>query len=61
MAGVSLVGFSGSLIKDSIKYSFTPNSVTKSELPPEPIDTPEATTVLVGKLAHDSKLRKADK
>jgi len=42
MAGVSLVGFSGSLIKDSVKESFT----LKSELPP--IDSPEATTVLIG-------------
>jgi hypothetical protein len=56
MAGVSLVGFSGSLIKDFVKDTFTLNFVpglTKSELPPtEPIDSPEATTVLVGKLLH---------
>jgi drug/metabolite transporter (DMT)-like permease len=49
MAGVSLVGFSGSLIKNSIKDSFTPNPFTKlskSEIPsPEPIETPQ---VLVG-------------
>jgi hypothetical protein len=49
MAGVSLVGFSGSLVKDSVKDSFSPNTPSKSELPPpEPIETPEATTVLVG-------------
>lgn len=55
MAGVGLVGFSGSLIKDTIKESSLPASIkyitgSLSDLPPpEPIDKPEATTVLVGK------------
>ncbi|THU99342.1 hypothetical protein K435DRAFT_855761 [Dendrothele bispora CBS 962.96] len=56
MSGVALVGFSGSLIKDSVKESAIVNylapswsSLSDSDLPPpEPIDKPEATTVLVG-------------
>jgi len=55
MVGVSLVGLSGSLIKDSVNDSFTSDLVqvvvraSKGLPPPEPIDSPEATTVLVGK------------
>ncbi|KAF5365781.1 hypothetical protein D9758_003181 [Tetrapyrgos nigripes] len=56
MAGVGLVGFSGSLIKDAVKESSIGSylasswsSVSDSDLPPpEPIEKPEATTVLVG-------------
>lgn len=56
MTGVGLVGFSGSLIKDVVKEplinyvgSLTGHS---SDLPPpEPIEKPEATTVLVGKVS----------
>jgi hypothetical protein len=56
MVGVSLVGLSGSFIKDSIKDTITSGLVgraiaSSSDLPPpEPIEKPEATTVLVGKV-----------
>ena len=53
MAGVSLVGLSGSMIKNAVKDQ---RNVTLSlpsfmeDLPvPQPIDEPEVTTVLVGK------------
>ena len=46
MAGVSLVGLSGSMIKDSIKE---PNGSTLQEfLQSEPVEEPELTKVLVG-------------
>ena len=45
MFGVSLVGLSGSMVKDALKES--PLSVFFSD-EPEPIDTPEVTSVLVG-------------
>ncbi|KAK0197256.1 hypothetical protein F5146DRAFT_1130068 [Armillaria mellea] len=54
MAGVGLVGFSGSLIKDAVKEFVGQSMPTwiasaSSDLPPpEPIEKPEATTVLVG-------------
>lgn len=47
MFGVSLVGLSGSMVKDALKES--PLSIFFSDAPtPEPIDTPEVTSVLVG-------------
>lgn len=54
MSGVGLVGFSGSLIKDAVKEFVGQSMPTwiasaSSDLPPpEPIEKPEATTVLVG-------------
>ncbi|KAF5391456.1 hypothetical protein D9757_002053 [Collybiopsis confluens] len=55
MTGVALVGFSGSLTKDAVKeamVTLTRMSIspfTSTDLPPpEPIDQPEVTTVLVG-------------
>ncbi len=54
MAGVSLVGFSGSLIKDTL-YQVAPSLLnfldpTPATGPPanEPIDEPEATKVVIG-------------
>ena len=54
MAGVSLVGFSGSLIKDTL-HEAAPSLVnflnpTPATEPPanEPIDEPEATKVVIG-------------
>ncbi|KAJ4001396.1 hypothetical protein F5050DRAFT_1724712 [Lentinula boryana] len=49
MSGVALVGFSGSLIKDTVKeaVNLLLNGRADSS-PPESIETPEATTVLVG-------------
>lgn len=45
MAGVSLVGYSGSLIKDAVKEP----AVLHDDLPPpQPIEEPEITKVLVG-------------
>ena len=46
MAGVSLVGLSGSMVKDAVKES----SVNVfDEIPsPEPVEEPEVTKVLVG-------------
>lgn len=51
MSGVALVGFSGSLIKDTIKESGISSLVrlVRADLPPsEPIEEPEVTKVLVG-------------
>jgi drug/metabolite transporter (DMT)-like permease len=53
MGGVALVGFSGSLIKDTVKDAIVlllakPANTNADLPPPEPIDTPEATTVVVG-------------
>ncbi|RDB24071.1 Solute carrier family 35 member F6 [Hypsizygus marmoreus] len=51
MAGVALVGFSGSLIKDAIKDSPLPSllGVRMADLPsPEPAEEPAVTRVLVG-------------
>jgi hypothetical protein len=54
MAGVSLVGFSGSLIKDTL-HPIAPSLVNLLESIPatgppanEPIDNPEATKVVIG-------------
>ena len=61
MAGVSLVGFSGSMVKDAVKdasvavfSSFVTATVNETAPhapvpPPEPIDQPEVTRVLLGK------------
>ncbi|KAI0721584.1 hypothetical protein C8T65DRAFT_630476 [Cerioporus squamosus] len=46
MAGVSLVGLSGSLVKDAVKES--PVHSFDEIPPPEPIEEPEVTKVLVG-------------
>jgi hypothetical protein len=46
-----LVGLSGSLIKDTLKESPLENVLG---LTPEPIDEPEATTVLVGELPYST-------
>lgn len=57
MAGVSVVGLSGSMIKDAIrdagdgKVDLSMRSLLRRLAPPtmnEPVDTPQATTVLVG-------------
>lgn len=49
MTGVSLVGLSGSLIKDTLTESPLGNLlIAHGNAAPEPIDKPEATTVLVG-------------
>ncbi|KAJ3914442.1 hypothetical protein F5877DRAFT_50481 [Lentinula edodes] len=52
MGGVALVGFSGSLIKDTVKEALSSLLVKangNADLPPpESTETPEATTVLVG-------------
>lgn len=54
MAGVSLVGFSGSLIKDTL-HEDAPSLVNFLNPPPstgppvnEPLDEPEATKVVIG-------------
>ena len=55
MAGVALVGLSGSLIKNTLKESPLENvlRLKPRETPtPEPIDEPEVTTVLVGGLPY---------
>ncbi|KII89039.1 hypothetical protein PLICRDRAFT_109422 [Plicaturopsis crispa FD-325 SS-3] len=47
MAGVSVVGLSGSLIKDAVKEdSLLARAI--SLIAPEPVDKPEATSVLIG-------------
>ena len=47
MAGISLVGLSGSMIKDAVKESFLG---TREDIPTtEPVEEPEVTKVLVGK------------
>lgn len=60
MAGVSLVGFSGSMVKDAVKDASVAlfSSVAQAGInqtaptapvpPPEPIDSPEVTKVLLG-------------
>ena len=67
MTGVSLVGFSGSLVKDAVKETVLPSLVstafttfagvplgfdgtngTAPVPPPEPIESPEVTKVLIG-------------
>ena len=49
MAGVSLVGLSGSMVKDAVKE---PSANFIDDLPPpEPIEEPEVTKVLVGMFA----------
>ena len=58
MVGVSLVGFSGSMIKDAVKDAsthllsaafHTNNTLPNAPVPPpEPIEEPEATKVLLG-------------
>lgn len=57
MAGVALVGLSGSMIKDTLKESPLGNVLglrPSENTAPEPIDVPEATTVLVGELPSRS-------
>jgi hypothetical protein len=57
MAGVALVGLSGSMIKDTLKESPLGNVLglrPSENTTPEPIDVPEATTVLVGELPSRS-------
>jgi hypothetical protein len=54
MAGVGLVGLSGSLIKDVVKEDVNRFLIPVSSddgvpPPPEPIGAPEATNVLIGK------------
>ena len=56
MAGVSLVGFSGSMVKDAVKdasvqlFSALVNGTVPNAPvpPPEPIEEPEVTKVLLG-------------
>jgi len=48
MAGVSLVGFSGSLIKDTVNEIVTNAIPAIRSAAPEPIEKPEATKVLIG-------------
>lgn len=61
MAGVSLVGFSGSLVKDAVKetvpslasaafstFGGLATNGTAPIPPPEPIEQPEVTKVLIG-------------
>lgn len=60
MAGIALVGLSGSLIKDTIKDSLLGNLLSlraSGNAAPEPIDKPEATTVLVGQSSYMFSLR----
>lgn len=61
MAGVALVGFSGSLIKDTVKdalvRAFVPGIHNTGLPPPEPIEKPEATTVLVGEQSLPTYIR----
>jgi hypothetical protein len=52
MAGVALVGLSGSLIKDTLKESPLGNLLSSGNSSPEPVDKPEPTTVLVGELPY---------
>jgi hypothetical protein len=66
MAGVSLVGFSGSLIKDAVKESVVDvlsramPALAGNHLadlpPPVPIEKPEATKVLIGEFSTHSRL-----
>lgn len=67
MVGVSLVGFSGSMIKDAVKDSSTflwPTfSVDGTALaapvpPPEPIEEPQVTKVLLGEWRSHSQVLK---
>jgi drug/metabolite transporter (DMT)-like permease len=48
MAGVSLVGYSGSLIKDAVKDAVNLVTAHITGATPEPIDAPDVTKVLVG-------------
>ncbi|KAH7924564.1 hypothetical protein BV22DRAFT_1195813 [Leucogyrophana mollusca] len=48
MAGISLVGYSGSLIKEVVEDSFRLVVATVTGSAPEPIEQPEVTRVLVG-------------
>ena len=51
MVGVSLVGYSGSLIKDAVKdasLSLLRMADDSTPSPPEPSEEPEVTKVLVG-------------
>ncbi len=48
MFGVSLVGLSGSMVKEALKESPLSIFFSDADPTPEPIDTPEVTSVLVG-------------
>jgi drug/metabolite transporter (DMT)-like permease len=48
MGGVSLVGLSGSMIKDAVKESQPPLGSFDAPSAPEPVDAPQATKVLLG-------------
>lgn len=49
MAGVSLVGYSGSLIKDAVKeLAFVPSALSSHAEGVPPVEGPEVTKVLVG-------------
>ncbi|CCL98945.1 uncharacterized protein FIBRA_00953 [Fibroporia radiculosa] len=50
MAGVSLVGYSGSLIKDAIREPDVASPAFMEDVPPQPIEEPEITKVLVEKI-----------
>jgi hypothetical protein len=51
MAGVSLVGYSGSLIKDALPSTLRSFLSDADPSTPEPVGDPEVTKVLVGKHA----------
>ena len=53
MAGIALVGLSGSLIQDTAKQSLFDNILSLRILEEKPTDAPEATTVLLGKLTSN--------
>ena len=57
MVGISIVGFSGSMVKDAVKDASIPllsalvvgsTNGTSPSAPPEPIESPEVTSVLLG-------------
>lgn len=58
MAGVSLVGFSGSLIKDAVKEIVvnTVRSTSLSLSASEPTEKPEATKALIGELSLPNRV-----
>jgi len=48
MAGICLVGWSGSLVKDSVRDAVSSLLAPAGDLPLEPVDQPEVTKVLIG-------------